>query len=516
MALTCVWLALNPVSTDIAAHRFRVAWWQQARGSVWNFSWFEGHHTPAYSVLAPILGSILGVRTLAVAAVIAAVVAFAVLVSLEPHRAVAVLWFSCLAPVSAFTGRIPFALGFAVGVWGLVGARQPGWRGVLLGGVLGGLTALCSPVAAAFLALACGAWLADAWYRQRANAHPPETAKPLVVIPSGAVAAGFAALFVAAVLMTTFPEGGVFPFPLTAFAPAAAASMIGVAIVRRVNTVSMALVLFLAMCAAAFAIDSAAGANVVRLGTMAIGPAVALYAVGAKKWLVVLAVLSVWWAWWPVHFSANDRGDVSATPAFYRPLLDALDARQASSGVERVEVLPVLTHTEAWVVAQHTPIARGWERQIDRDRNAILFRSTLSPAQFREWLDDNAVALVAVPITAPLDEGAKSEMRVIEQAPSFLSEVWRNADWRLLAVDNPQPLVSGPAHVFHVDAGHLALRADGPGDVIVRWRWSRWLGVTSGPACGIKEFDHRWIQLRMQGAGEVVVASQLVGSTPAC
>ena len=113
------------------------------------------------------------------------------------------------------------------------------------------------------------------------------------------------------------------------------------------------------MCAAAFVVDSAAGANVVRLGTLTIGPVVALYASASKKWLYALAPLCLWWAWWPVHFSVDNRGGRSATKQYFDPLLEALDKRQLESGVARVEVIPVLTHSEAWFVGAHTPMARG-------------------------------------------------------------------------------------------------------------------------------------------------------------
>ena len=123
-ALCGIWFVLDPVSTDMAAHQFRAEWFRQAGFSVWNFNWFAGHYTPSYSVFSPVLSAWLGVRILAVVAVLVAVAGFAVLVRRHKHAVLAITWFSCTAPVSAFTGRVPFALGFAVAIWTLVGASR--------------------------------------------------------------------------------------------------------------------------------------------------------------------------------------------------------------------------------------------------------------------------------------------------------------------------------------------------------------------------------------------------------
>ena len=35
-------------------------------------------------------------------------------------------------------------------------------------------------------------------------------------------------------------------------------------------------------------------------------------------------------------------------------------------------------------------LARGWERQLDLDRNAILYDDELNHADYAQWLHDNA------------------------------------------------------------------------------------------------------------------------------
>ena len=454
---------------------------------------------------------------------IASVAAFTILVRRESHATLAIAWFACTAPVSAFTGRVPFAVGFAAGLWTLVGAsRKRRWRFMM--GLAGGAgTALCSPVAALFLALVCTAWLVDSWWPPSRSPQGSGWLRSLMWrnSPPGALAAIAGSATVVAGLMVVFPEGGVFPFPPTALAPALGAVVLGTILVRKRNAVTIGLALFAIVCAVAFVVDSAAGANVVRLGTMTIGPVVALYLGDNKtgiatRWLVVFVPLCLWWAWWPVHFSTDNRHDRSATPQYFAPLLDALAKREAVHGFERIEVVPVLTHSEAWQVGGQRPIARGWERQIDRGKNSVLYDKKLTADQFHTWLLDSAVGLVALPITAKIDEGGVPEARLLSAPPDYLSEVWRNGDWRLYSVNDATPLVTGPAVISSVDAGHLVLHTIGPGEVTVRFVWARWLGVASGPACNFQRGAGDSIRFTATGPGDVRIESMVVGASASC
>ncbi|MBM3667621.1 MAG: hypothetical protein FJW90_09130, partial [Actinobacteria bacterium] len=152
-ALGLLYLIVAPESADHAAQVFRSGLFESEGLSAWNNFWFGGHHTPGYSVLFPLLGSVLGPREAgALATVVAAVLFGAIAYRQWGERArLGVIWFAAGASVSLFTGRLSFALGIAVAL-AAVWAAQRGWRPAAIGFAL--LTPLASPVAALFLACA--------------------------------------------------------------------------------------------------------------------------------------------------------------------------------------------------------------------------------------------------------------------------------------------------------------------------------------------------------------------------
>ena len=77
----------------------------------------------------------------------------------------------------------------------------------------------------------------------------------------------------------------------------------------------------------------------------------------------------------------------------------------ARPGSFRVEIPFTENHWEAAHVAPHVPLARGWERQLDRRYGALFYDGTLTPRRYRAWLDEHAVAYVALP-DVPLDYAA--------------------------------------------------------------------------------------------------------------
>ena len=64
-------------------------------------------------------------------------------------------------------------------------------------------------------------------------------------------------------------------------------------------------------------------------------------------------------------------------------------------------------------MAPHVPLARGWERQVDRQRNALFYDDRpITAARYRRWLDDNAVRFVAL-ADAPIDYSAAREAALV-------------------------------------------------------------------------------------------------------
>ena len=69
-----------PPSPDLAAASYRSALFSSAGFTLWDNSWYGGHHLPAYSVLAPALGALTGPQPLAAIAMVLATALFARLV----------------------------------------------------------------------------------------------------------------------------------------------------------------------------------------------------------------------------------------------------------------------------------------------------------------------------------------------------------------------------------------------------------------------------------------------------
>src|SRR5207302_646989 len=86
--------------------------------TLWDNSWYGGHHLPAYSVLAPALGAAIGPQLLAAISMTAATALFAMLIDgLFPSRAtrIASAWFAVGPAISLPSGRVPFGLGLLPG-----------------------------------------------------------------------------------------------------------------------------------------------------------------------------------------------------------------------------------------------------------------------------------------------------------------------------------------------------------------------------------------------------------------
>src|SRR5207249_6378271 len=108
------------------------------------------------------------------------------------------LWFGAATATNLFTGRLAFGLGITVGLAAVLAASRGRPRAAA---ALGALTALASPVAGLFLALAAAAW----WLARRAP---------------GAVSLALASALPVVALSVAFPEGGIEPFVASAFWPA--------------------------------------------------------------------------------------------------------------------------------------------------------------------------------------------------------------------------------------------------------------------------------------------------------
>ncbi|HEY2570025.1 MAG TPA: hypothetical protein VGI27_01060 [Solirubrobacteraceae bacterium] len=543
-AFGVAYVLVAPPSADLAAAGYRSELLARAGFTVWDNGWYGGHHLPAYSLLAPALGALIGVQLLAALSMTLATALFTKLLdgafSARATR-VASLWFAFGAAVGLLANRVPFDVGLAIGIGALVAARSSTrrrgvsssrWRRAWLTIGLAILCTLASPIAGAFLALAAIAWALAAW----SSTEGPGQHR-------FALALAAAALVPVAVLIVAFPEGGPQPFVASAFYPTLAGVLLIAALMQPEQRVlRTGAILYAAALLAAYLIPTAVGGNVDRLGALMAGPIAAACALTARapqgrtasagaagmpttstqdasrrsrlrgSWRVwALIAFAPLLAYWqinaPIANYAAAASDPAAHASFYTPLLAELRSLGVADSPHptRIEVVPTIDHAEARWVAPHVMLARGWERQLDVDRNGLFYRTPLRKDEYEDWLSYAAVAYVALP-NAPLDYSGSAEGRLVQSVPRYLREVWRSPRWRLFEVLGATALAPPPSAVTQLDSDSFTLRAPTAGTYDVRVRFTQYWALSGGHGC-VQRAPGGWtdVQTRAGGSLHVVI-----------
>ncbi len=511
-ALTAVlglaYVIAAPPAPDLAAASYR-SWLFSSEGfTLWDNSWYGGHHLPAYSLLAPALGALIGPRLLAALSMVAATALFtAVIEGRFPARStrIASWWLAVGASVALLSCRVPFDLGLALALAALLAAQRGRTAAAL---ALSAVAAVASPVAGAFLVLAYVTW---------GLLHPPRRARAAlvlaVVVPVGA-------------LELAFPEGGSQPFVASAFYPA----LVGIVLIALLvgpeqRELRLGAWLYALGLTASYVVPSAMGGNADRLGALAAGPIAACALAGAdvarrrRLALVLLAPLLLYWqANAPVADFASAITDPATESSFYTPLLGELRSLGVGYGLRpaRIEVVAGATHWEARWVAPHVMIARGWERQLDRYRNGLFYEEAtpLSAARYDAWLSAQAISYVALP-DSKLDYSAAAEARLLRgqagagsataaQPTPDLREIWSSRHWRLFAVTPAQPLAQPPATLTALGRDSFTVQAPSTGDYLVRVRFTPYWKLASGSGC-VSEGHEGWTRVQARAAGSMHV-----------
>jgi hypothetical protein len=470
--LAAVYLLIDPRSADFAAHLFRAELFAREGFTAWNGQWYGGHHTPAYSVLFPPLASALGPGPAGALAAVAAASAFEPIVH---HRygsrgRWAALWFAVVIGLMLFTGRMPFLLGVALALAALL-ALQRGKRATSI--ALAIASALASPVAGLFLALAGIAY--------ELSGLSPEAKRGDTQRGAGAVVAVGA--FAPPVLLSIFfPEGGSQPFGLRSFSavPLAAAALL-LLLPRHERTLRVGVALYGLATLAALVVETPMGNNAVRLGELFAGP-LALLALAerpalrrSKPALLAVVLATAWALHPPVRDYLKVEGDPSARAEYYKPLLDFL--RSQGGGPWRVEALFTRNPFEAAEIAPEFALARGWQRQLDVERNPLFYdRGLFTPLTYGLWLSEHGVRYVAVP-DVEADVSSKLEHALIEsgRAP-YLELRFASEHWQVYEVGLPSRLAvaedGSGASVAGLHPDSFTLRFERPGSALVRVGWT--------------------------------------------
>ena len=460
------YLLLDPATADHAAQEYRAGLVRDAGLGLWDNGWFAGHHTPAYSLLSPPLGALLGVR---LAGALAAVVAAALFGLIAERRwgpragSVAAAWFALGLVATLVSGRLTFALGVAIGLAAMLALQRDRWP---LACALAALTTLASPVAGLFVAIAAIA-LALA-PRSRASRRSPRATRRAAPQPKRLAAdtASARRRGIRRPLPRPSPRSrrrDPRRSPLSRGRDRAVRRVGLLARARRTALVAVALPAR-ERDAADRRRDLRAGAASPRSSSRprsaATRPGWARCSPGPSS---------------PERSSPRPAAGRSSPRSSCRWPTGSCIPPCATSCARRRPVhrrrLPrparALPRAPPRRLPRRDPVHReplgGGARRAARRRSraAGSASSTAATARcsttarstattYRAWLDEHAVAYVAVP-DVPLDYSARGEAKLIAGRPPYLRPVWRGAHWRVFAVRRPAPLVSGAARSIELE-----------------------------------------------------------------
>jgi hypothetical protein len=510
-AIAAGYLIVAPRSEDLAAHLLRTKLFATEGFGLWNNWWYGGHNVLSYSVLFPPLAALLTPQLVAAISVPVSAALFESLV----HRRfgedawLGALWFAIGASTNLFTGRLTFALGLALAVGTALALQR---ERPATAAALAALTALASPVDALFAALAGAAQAIGAYLNER-HVRPALPGIGVIV----------AALAPVLALAIAFPEGGSEPFAFSALWPIVLISLLAIpAIPPRETALRAGAALYALGCLLAYVVPTPVGSNATRLGPLIAGPLVALLWWRRRALALLAVALPLVYLQWqaPVRDirTADDNSEV--TFAYFQPMMSYLNREWAPTQPPfRIEIPFTLFHWEAYEVAPEFPLARGWERQLDRKDNALFYDGKLTAARYDAWLHRLAVRYVAVP-DAKLDYSAKREVALINRGVPFLHLVYRSQHWRVYAVRDPAPIASGSATLNHLGPNWLQLQAHAPGATLIRVRWSPYWAITQGSGC-VAPSGGGFTKLTVTRMGPVHIAmrfalTRIGASSPRC
>jgi hypothetical protein len=491
--LAAVYVIVSPPSLDLAAHLFRARLFEQEGFGIWNNFWYSGHDIPGYSVFFPAVSAAITPQLAGALAAVATTGPFTALAWRHRGRAAlpGTLLFGAFTAVDLYTGRLPFAFGALPAVSAVL-ALDCGWWPLACG--LAAVSALCSPVAALFTAIVAGGYALGAVWRARPAATWPERGV-------AGTATAVCALAPVLVLTVVFPEGGTEPFTIGSMLPVLAVAVVGWACVdRQLATLRACLIVYAAAVLVTFAVPTAIGSNVARMGTLLAAPLTVVVLWKRRPRLLAAAIVPLLYigVQAPIQNVVVSSGKSSTSVAFYAPLLGYLRSRPGQPF--RIEIPFTALHWEAYRVATHIPITRGWERQLDERDNPIFYRrGALTPASYAAWLHDNAVRFVALP-DAPLDSSARGEAALIRGGLPYLRAPVRVGAWRIYAVADATPIAQGPATLTALGPDWFTLHVRRPGVVFVHVRWSPYWSIVRGSGCVAPDGQFTRVIVRTAGS----------------
>jgi hypothetical protein len=549
-ALGAAYLLLPRMGSDLAAQVARAGFFADHGYTPIDLRWYAGVDQLGYSLVSQPVMALLGVRVTGAAALVASA---ALLAALIRRTGAARPWPGSLVGTACIagnlvSGRVTYALGVALGLAALLALTFPRWRAAAV--LPAFLAAATSPVAGLFTGLAGVALMLAGRL----------SAGLLIALPA-AVPLVLNALFLG--------DGGWMNISRLDTVRAVGAGLV-VAVLVPARPVRIGAVLSTLGVLTAALVHTAVGLNATRLAVMFALPVLAGYAALPRRfarltdrpnatltpagpapsgpapsgpapsgpapsgpapsglapsgpahsgpahsgrvlpgWAVILVLVAVAVFQPPVVITdVMDVGNPTAGRAYFAPLLARL-RQETLNG--RVEVPPTRDYWEA-AYLDGIPLARGWLRQADIDRNPLFFTVVpgasgtgvpLTPDSYREWLADQAVQFVAVPDAVPTWSG-RPEAEMITAGLPYLNQVWQNEHWRLYEVADPQPIVAPPAALVSQTAAALTLDTGATLNVVVKVHYYRWLKASGG---AVVEPSGNWTLIRAPSPGRYTLTS---------
>jgi hypothetical protein len=515
-ALILAWLIVAPRSPDLAAQVYRANVFSHFGMLIWDDNWYGGHHMPGYSLTYPPLAAWIGVRALGALAALASTALFARIAAVVygPRTTSATVWFAVAAVGDLWIGRVTFALGvsfaLACALALILATRAPArsrrLQWLTLACLCGALSTVTSPVAGVLLGLAL---VTEMLVNRRL--------RPGLYVC-------IAIVVVLLPLELFFPEGGFEPYSLKSFLAASAVALGFVwALPKEERLLKTGGWLFLLVNALSLA-PTPMGSNVVRYAVLLSGPLL-LCALSRSersaresgsllggRWgerqgwavAVVLAGLGLWVVWGPFLQSREVLKEPSTKAAYYLPVKRFL-AQHAQRPL-RIEVPFTKAHWESALLAPYVPLARGWERQLDKRYDLGIEADPLSPSVYHRWLRDNAVSYVAL-ADVPLDGSSKGEAALIRHGAPFLQEVLKTANWSIYKVLHTDPLASGPGTLSFLGHEGFGLAVRAPGRFLVRVHYTPYWTVIEG-AGSVSEAPNGWTYVHARRPGSLLVQAR--------
>ena len=502
-ALVAAWLLVHPRTPDLAGQAYRVTLFHALGPAAWDEHWYGGHDLPGYSLLFPPVAALIGLRLTACLCALASAALFARLAHAVygPSSRWGAALFALAAAADVWIGRLAFALGVSLALaaaLALVRGRA------LLAGLLAAACAAASPVAGLLLAMAG---------ITHALARRSMRSALALAAPAAALALALAALF---------PEGGSEPYPLLSLlATLAVAGAFVLALPHGQPLLRVGALVYLLACVLCVAIRTPMGSNIERYAVLLAGPVLLCAHAGSRSrparlrptatqfghptatLAAALCVWLVWVVWGPARETLAVAGNESTRASYYAPVERFL---AAAGDPVRVEVPLTRSHWEAALLAPTVSLARGWEKQLDERYDRALLAPRLTAASYGRWLRENAVSYVALP-DAPLDPSSAAEGRLIAAGLPYLREVRASRHWRIYAVADSVPLLSGPGRLTSLGHDAIGLRAYRAGRFLLRVRYSRYLVVAAGRGCAARS-PGGWTAVMARAPGPLLVQAR--------